>query len=125
MELELKVPKGKLPFVGIRFNNSFAAVSTHKEMVDLFKKTALKMRLERAGDRLFVRLISDSPNREYRYTQVVYDWSKLQIFLAVPTKEWNFGHIINVNGRDQVVKTIPDNKVFTVKLDDIQILHEY
>jgi len=125
MELELKVPRNKPPFLGIRFNNSFAAVHTNSDMIDQFKNHVFTMSVESAGGGLNIRLNIDRPMRIWHYNGVKFDRSKLLIFLAVPTKQWNFGHIIDVNGRDQIIKTIPKNEVFALKVGDLRILDEY
>lgn len=125
MELELKVPKDKLPFIGIRFNDAFAAVHTNKEMVELYRKHNFTMTAEYAGGRLNIRIAIDSPLRIWHYNGVKFDKSKLQIFMALPTKQWNFGHVIDVNGRDQVIRTIPKNEVFSVRIQDFRVHEEY
>jgi hypothetical protein len=125
MELDFKLPKGKPPFIGIRFNNSYAAAYTHHEMADEFRNHLLDMTIDRQGKGVDIKIMLDKPMQIWKYYGVKCDLKKLELFLAIPANQWSFGHMIRPFDTDEIVRTTPNNKLFALKLKGIRMLNEY
>lgn len=125
MELVFKLPEGKLPFIGIAFEESEIrqACTLNRDLIDL-KETAQFSGSVVFGSLLEFRLVSDSPYNLRVYKGLKFKENDLKVFkhLTARQREFNFGHVLNKFDRHELVKTLPGRKNFVLKLSDFKFL---
>lgn len=135
MELVLKQPIGKLPFIGVLFEKEFEASKVNQFLVQPEKVVYYKILLELLGDvreELYINLTLRHEETNFKFT---YEKLKYDIFDAHNKLKWlentrnadlfNFGHIINKHGNHQLVKTLSTHNHFVLKVDEIKMFTEY
>lgn len=120
MELVLKIPKTKPPFIGVLFNFENDAVTKNKGLVEHDADFDFDMILE-PSQKLYIKLIRDSHFSE-RY-EVNYDPVELLKFLhhTRESKRFSFGHLLLKEGNLVVPKTRAWNKLLLFKIKTIKV----
>lgn len=117
--LVLKLPPGKPPFIGIRFEESVGS-ELNEDLINS-KYAGFRLELERVHDRLDIRLISEALVTVRFYTFILYDKDKLKSFLYLTkdAKLYNFGHVKRIEDKDEIIKTKKTGKNWYLPIDSI------
>lgn len=123
MKLVLKVPKGKLPFIGIEFGEHVAA-DTNKDLIQNHSEKEYKIVLEHSHKRLQLRLICEELVTVRFYERLEFDPSKLRDWLYITQKatKFNFGHIFVKGNTDYIARTYPGRKPFVLKVVSVEFV---
>ncbi len=121
MELVLKLPKDKPPFMGILFDNSYKAATLNQNFVNDLQNRQFNMVITPAG--LTLRLICENPYSSYDYTELTCDMEKFKHWLVQPRPlgYFNFSHIMRKYDKDEVVRTLKDRKLFVLQIWNLEI----
>lgn len=124
MELVLKLPKGKLPFIGILFDSSSTAGKTNAEIVEQFSKEEFEVLLEHTQTALNLRLICKARVMVYFYNHLSIAPEKLKSWLYITRdmKLFNFGHIYKELDDHKLAISSPGRKPFVVKVVSLKIM---
>ena len=100
MELILKTPVGKQPFIGILFNNEYEASKLNQAQVQVNNLYYFNIILEPKGKTLDLTLKLDEWLFTYKYENLTYNPDELKrfVFNNMGCEIYNFGHIINKYG---------------------------
>jgi len=123
MKLVLKLPKDKLPFIGIQFASNYVASKTNSDLVSMLDKEDCHLILKPYDKHyLNLRLVNKEKfvNREYK--QIEYNNETLKRWLEQTKgmKQINFSHVIMDFDKHVVVK-ISINKNFIIKLSKVKL----
>lgn len=124
VELELKFPPDKPPFIGIRFENVFKASSLNKDLVENHNHVAYKFVIEPTGLFAKIRLIGDNSFQTREYLNISYKPEQIKKLLRIG-RQCKFGHIIQIEGEDKPVKTSITYKLFVLMIGEIRVVQEY
>lgn len=124
MELALKLPKGKPPFIGILFKDEISGNSLHTEVVEKFQKNEYHLLLEHTKSTLNLRLICAERVMVYFYNHLSFDAEKLKswLYLTKDSTVFNFGHIYKQFDKDCLISTRPGRKNFVVKVTRCKLI---
>lgn len=124
MKLIVKLPANKPPFIGILFPRLLEAEKTNQELVLDHKNANYRIVFEFIGNWVNIKLISEDIPAVKFYNKVTYDRDKLSawIYLTRKSKGFNFSHLILVNDKETVVKTLSKTKLFVLKIEAYEIL---
>jgi hypothetical protein len=131
VELVLKNPKDKPPFIGILFDDqsTFSDRQQNREFVDEYKRlwmtreTVFKVQFEPYTTHVNIQLFCSNPISIRNYQKVKYnpakleEWWRLNRFIRI----FNFGHIILNNNNHEVIKTEPKMNLFVLPVTRIDI----
>ncbi len=124
MKLIVKLPKDKLPFIGIQFPYSYEAGKTNQDLVTNYKHIQYKIVLEFVKDKVNIKLVSQENMITRSYNGLEYEKDKLKnwLYLTKNAKAFNFSHTIKEGGKELVAKTILQPQNFILKLNQCQII---
>lgn len=122
MELILKLPKDKPPFMGILFDNTYKACTLNQEMVNELQNRKFMIVIDPAG--LDLKLICETPYKTYEYKGLKFDAEKFNYWLtqARPLGYFNFSHLLIQYDKHEVVRTLKERKLFVLQIWDLQII---
>ena len=125
MELVLKQPVGKPPFIGILFKDQLVAEKTNKSPIENYFTDIYNIAFEPNNDK--VNLTLSSNIHSYCYEGIKYDAQKLLKFLAVTRNNhlFNFSHIIDKQGQHTVVKSTINRRLWVLKVGTVEIIYEH
>lgn len=126
MELVFKLPKGKLPFMGIVFEKEFPAARTNQELVHDYKNCEFIATLEPVNNNQFnlvLKCLDPVLKYEYKNLEFKYD-SFLRWMPYANASEINFSHLIIKNSEHVVVKTSQQHKLFVIKIRQVSLIGE-
>jgi len=120
MELVVKLPKGKLPFIGVVFSNVWSAERENKHCIENEWTDTFKLRLipkERSIDVHFIH----HGQSTYVYKDLIYSPEKLVKFIYASrgASLFNFSHLICENNKHLVVKSATNRRLWVLKMDEI------
>jgi hypothetical protein len=123
MKLVVKLPKDKLPFIGLVFGSSYQATQTNEDLILDHKEDLYRLIFEFNGTVLNLKLICDEKVIIRTYRNVEYDKEKLKSWVQITRKarELNFGHIYMQHNKEIVVKNYKNRKLFVLKLHKYEI----
>ena len=126
MELILKQPENKPPFIGILFTNIFEAERKNESMVKGYPECSFNLSMEPITAAINLILQPDTFSTQFSYTGVKYHYEALKKFLEATagSPTYNFGHIIKPLDTHEVVRTRSQRKLFVVKLKSIKLIVE-
>ncbi len=127
VKLIVKLPKDKLPFIGILYNSIYKAESENQDLVIDHKHLNYRVKFEFAGSGINLYLSSEDKliQREYRNRE--YDPLKLKVWFQNTNKasNFNFSHLMDNYGQESVVRTLQNvNKLFLLKVNSYEIITE-
>ena len=126
MELVLKLPKGKPPFIGILFQSATEAEKLNSDLVVDHRYLNYKIIFEIIADHLNIRLICEELVTVRFYNHVVYDPEKLKSWLYVlktgKTTSVNFSHLILKDNKHTLVKAYQQKIYFVLKVANCKVL---
>jgi hypothetical protein len=121
VELVLKLPKNKPPFIGVLFANEQEAAILNADWADRLKNCTFQLLLD-PSHRLYITLLMNDGRRGERY-EVSYDPVALLKFLHY-TKDsgfYNFGHLYFKLRKYQLAKT-KDHSPLLFSIDKITVV---
>ncbi len=120
MELVLKLPKNKPPFIGVLFNYELDAVTKNKDWAENSNPFTYDLILE-PSQKLFITLAKDSHFSD-RY-EVNYDPITLLKFLhhTKTSQAFTFGHLYLKSGAITIPRTRAQNAKLLFKIQKIKI----
>ena len=123
MKLVVKLPKDKLPFIGIVFGSSYLATQTNEDLVLDHKDDIYRIIFQFVDTTLHIKLICDEKVIIRTYRDVEYDKDKLKNWMMITRKasEFNFGHIYMQHNKEIVVKNYKNRKLFVLKFNTYDI----
>lgn len=123
MDLVLKMPKGKPPFIGVLFLSQWDAQRTNKLLPDSYSMDTYQISLE-PSHKLFLNLHNGTIHRA-RY-ELGYDPVKLLRFLhqTRECRKFNFGHVYLEDGDHKIALTTATMKKFVLKVDKVDVVAE-
>lgn len=126
MELVVKLPENKPPFLGILFDDSYQACSINKSAVNNYHTCTYQIVLEPTGEKLNLRLICESFGLNYVYENIKYNPETLIKFVykTKDSKLFNFSHLVRKDGKDTVVKTLANQRLFVLKIYNLSVNEE-
>lgn len=127
MELILKLPPNKPPFIGILFRDKYRACTLNKSWVNNYNTHKYKIVLQVKGMVVDLIITEEGMGFRHTYEDLKYDSQKLLKFMR-QTKEdklFNFGHIITVLDNHEVVKTLANQRLYVLKVVKIKFEMEY
>lgn len=121
MELILKTPANKPPFIGILFQKDYEAARLNQNLVNNYKNHQYELIIEPTGSLLNLRLYSEDIPFFYQYLGVSYSSDKLKswYYNNKSNPEFNFSHLSATNDDLKVVRTLIGNKLFVLKIRKI------
>jgi hypothetical protein len=126
MELILKQPPGKPPFIGILFNKEYEASKLNQAQVQVNNLFYFKVILEPIGTELNLTIKLDEWLFKYTYEGLNYDPDKLKRFLfdTMGAEVYNFGHVVLKNDAHLLVKTLSTQSYFVLRVKELKLLME-
>ncbi len=123
MNLALKVPKGKAPFIGVE-SGEHVAGDTNKDLVLDHSEKEYKIVLEHTRTRLHLRLICEELVTVRFYESLQFDPGKLKDWLYITRKstQFNFGHIYVKGNTDFIARVYPEKKTFVLKVINVEFV---
>lgn len=131
MELVLKNPKDKPPFIGILFDDqsTFSERQRNRDFIDDYKKgwvrreTEFNIQFETFTTHVNIQLFCSNPISIRVYEKVKYNPAKLEEWWRANRfiRIFNFGHIESNNNKHEVIKTEPKMNLFVLPLTRMTI----
>lgn len=117
MELALKLPKGKPPFIGILFTEESTGGHLHANLVEKYSGNEFHIIMEHTKNALNLRLICNEIVMVYFYNHLRFDPDRLKswLYLTKNAKEFNFGHIYTQFDKHILIMSRPGRKKFVVR----------
>jgi hypothetical protein len=127
LELVVKFPENKPPFMGILYENEFTGKRLNQNWVSTYGSFYYQLRIEPDLDFLKVTLSQKELGEKYDYLISRYDREKLKTFLdrAKKVKQVNFGHVIKEYDDLKIIKTSVSGKVWVLKIDNVEFFDEH
>lgn len=125
LELVLKLPKNKRPYIGILFQSEYKASYINQYWVNEFGGQDYKLVIELHPGILSVSLVNKRLMLFYCYEVKRFDAEKLKKFLeAVRGNTVNFGHVLLKNDKHYPARTMTDMKIWVLEITKIEFYHE-
>ena len=123
MELVLKQPKNKPPFLGIQFENEYKASTLNQNWPNSYRSSLYSIELEPEVEGMSLVIKLESFGFNYKYENVKYDPVKLSKWLlqTKAEKQYNFGHVIKVLDTHKVVRTTVNSALWVLKVKEINL----
>ncbi|MCC6371142.1 MAG: hypothetical protein IT236_09070 [Bacteroidia bacterium] len=126
MELVLKLPKGKPPFIGVLFGveQQHSGEKMHADMVQKYGRANYRIVLEHTPSALNMRLICEEHVVVYFYNHLSYDAERLKSWLYITKHNtlFNFGHVGKLTNNHQLLLSMPERKKFFVKVISVEFI---
>ena len=126
MELVLKVPKGKPPFIGVLFESDqhHSGEKLHADMVEKHGGASYRIVLEHTPSALNMRVICEENVMVYFYNHLSFDAERLKSWLYITKNcgQFNFGHVGKSLGNHKLLLSVPQRKKFFVKVNAVALI---
>lgn len=124
MELVLKLPKGKPPFVGVLFEQEYQGADLNLDLYKAHGHRPYKLVLEPIKLRIHLRLICEDIVTVRFYNGLKYDLQRLNdwMYLTKKAKLFTFGHVVFRDDKHYPVRIHPGNKPFALKVESLELL---
>lgn len=124
LELILKMPPGKLPFIGILFKDRYGeykASQTNEHWVNNFKQEKYQLLLVPGQKWMNIHLFSKDLHCDCLYENVKYNPETLKRFLHLNKgNTYNFSHIVPDEKGHKVVRTAAKKELFVLKIEKVK-----
>jgi hypothetical protein len=127
VELVLKKPENKPPFIGLLFESEYEATRINATWVNNYSMDKYEIIFEPKGTKITLRLINKGMGLNHPYENVDYKPELFKTFLK-STKAisiFNFSHIINTLDGHKVVRAVATGRLFVLKVEKIYLLYEH
>ncbi len=124
MELVLKQPKDKPPFLGILFTSEYTGSKLNSDFVINHKGEFFKLTIEPVGSKINITIASEYDTLKYTYLDVKYDFNKLKEFIIATrqVKLFNFSHLKLQENKHIVLKTLAELQLFVIKINEVTVV---
>ena len=127
LELILKQPQDKLPFLGILFESSFDGERVNQSIVNSYKTYLYNLELEPIDDdKMNITIREEKMNFKYTYQNVKFDAEKLSKFLQFNKDAtlFNFSHIKQEYDKHIVLKTSVNRALYVLKVKEVKLVSD-
>jgi hypothetical protein len=124
MKLVVKIPKDKLPFLGIVLDGpDYKNNDLNEDLILEHKYAEYHIVLEFIRDFINIKLIAQESLIVRFYNHVEFDKEKLRnwMYLADLSKGFNFSHVKIENNKELVYRTKTNNKLFVLNISSYEI----
>lgn len=126
LELVLKLPANKPPYIGILFHSLYYASRVNEGWVNEYPGIEYGLILEPKQNELLINLVSKPYRLFYTYDVVKYDAFKLRKFLlnlksGAPV---NFGHVLMKNDKHIPAHTSSASKIWVLSIKEVKLFSE-
>jgi hypothetical protein len=127
MELIFKLPKDKLPFIGLRFPSEYHAFSLNRDLIINFKNSLFNIILEPNGTMINLKLINVDTGNKRVYEALSFEKDKLIRFInnTRHLENFNFGHVVQKYDKDEVVRVSENLKLFVLRVKNLSFLEDF
>jgi hypothetical protein len=127
LELVVRFPENKPPFMGILYENEFTGKRLNQGWVNTYGSLFYQVRIEHDLDFLKVTLSQKELGQKHDYLISRFDGDKVKIFLEKTKKvnQINFGHVVMEFDDLKVIKTSVGNKNWVVKVNNVEYFEEH
>ena len=127
MKLIFKYPANKPPVICILFDNAYNASKLNQSFVNEHKNDLLVVTFEMQESKLDLILKLEEGKLNYRYKNLKYTPDKLISFLQSTKGSalYSFCHIVFHKSKHEVVKTIPGQTLWVLKVGSVEMSEEY
>jgi len=127
LELVLKFPKEKPPYIGILFSSVFHAGKLNQEWIQHHGNETFRLTLEPKNNLLELVISHSELGLKHVYKIRYFHPEKLKRFLEqVRTiKKINFGHVVTQNNEHIPVRTVESKQVWVLAIGKIELLINY
>ncbi len=125
MKLVLKLPKDKLPFIGVQFNSNYQAGRTNSDLLHhhehLFK---IQLEPDKKGT-IKLKLYCEDLAISRIYEGIEYDQYQLKnwMYMVSRSKQFNFGHV-TMEENKHIISKDSAFRIFVIKLDKVELVEE-
>jgi hypothetical protein len=126
MELVLKLPKVKPPFIGILFDKSWDGEKMNCDLVEAHRNAYYSIEFEYCNSHLNLRLMSQELLTIRNYAHLKFDAEKLKswLYMSKMVNAYNFGHVIIERDQHILLKTQHKKLNFVLKMDKCKLVVE-
>lgn len=126
LQLVLKNPEGKLPFIGILFPSDYLGARENQRMVNEFKNSLYKVEfrpIKNEATKIDVIVTQYVHNLKGEYKNVQMNAEKLKKFLDFNynAKYFNFGHISVKHNNHYPLKTSHKGDIWVLRVEEVKI----
>lgn len=123
MKLIVKLPKDKPPFIGVVLKITDSDM-LNQDLILEHKYADYRIELEFILGHVNLKLISNSIPTVRIYSRLSYDKDKLKawFYITKGVKQFNYGHVRDFNGKDEIIKIRSKN--FVLKMDSYKVFSE-
>jgi DNA topoisomerase VI subunit A len=125
MRLVVKLPKDKLPFIGIiLYATDLQMMKFNQDLITEHKQASYRIVFEFTGRYVNLQLISDEHFIKRVYEKLDYDAGKLRqwFHLADKSKGFHFSQLKIEQNKEMVLRTKDGNLLFVLKIEKYEIL---
>jgi hypothetical protein len=125
MRLVFKLPKNKLPFIGVTFESEYVARTLNRHLVNEHKNANYEIRLEPTmDDKLLLTLICHTIGFTYSYEPAYFNRNDFSLFLhhTHPKSSVNFSHVIYKGGKECVPYTLDGGQLFVLGIASFRLI---
>jgi hypothetical protein len=119
------MPKGKLPFIGIVFDNVREACTLNEDLINSPPTGHFTLTfLQPVKNKVDLKIVSEGLKVNRSYKDVSCNATQLENFLYINrmSQDFNFSHILRDFDREFVVTTRASNKPFVLRLKGIYMM---
>lgn len=112
MKLIVKLPEGKLPFIGVRFNNAWNAAKTNEDLLEYHHTATYHLKFVIKQDSLMLSLYCKERSIQRHYMNLEFEPEKLKRWLQITEglRGFNFGHTFMNKNKEEVARFAHDLK---------------
>ncbi len=124
MKLVIKLPEGKLPFIGVRFNNSWNAAKTNEDLIEYHHKEVYTIKFVIKAQTVNLNLYCKDRSIQRHYKDVEFEPEKLKRWMQLTEglSGFNFGHTFMNGNKEEVGRFTHDLKrLYVLKVDKWEI----
>ena len=124
MELVLKLPKGKPPFVGVLFELEYHGADMNVDLYRTHGNRPYKLILEPNKKQINLRLICEEIVTVRFYNSLKYNNERLNdwVYLTKNAKAFTFGHVVFKEDKHHPVRIHPGGKPFVLKVESFELI---
>jgi hypothetical protein len=125
MKLIVKLPEGKPPFIGVRFNNSWNAAKTNEDLIEDHHKDIYQVKFVIKKHTLTLQLNCKERSIHRYYKDLEFEPEKLKRWMQITEglSGFNFGHTFINGTKEEVGRFSHDLKrLYVLKVDKWEIV---
>jgi hypothetical protein len=121
MELVMKLPKDKPPYLGVMFYDDYAAMSKNKGCANNYRDSFFSVLIIPTGrNRIDIKITCGASNGSYEDVRCNVDALIRFLYMTKDVKRYNFGHVVEKEGEHKVARTT-NNSPWNLKVNKIEV----